>query len=197
MSYTFIFIGRSGAGKGTQAPLLEESLKKIDSTTEIVRMETGNIFRSFIKGDKWAQQKAKSITDAGGLQPEFLTINLWSTFFIEHFRNDPHIIIDGTPRKPFEATVLHGAFEFFERKKPIVVYLNVTRDWATEKLMARKRNDDTAEGIAKRLAWFDTEVLPTIEYYRHNPAYQFIEINGERPVSEVHEELLVRSGLKK
>jgi adenylate kinase family enzyme len=196
MSYTFIFIGRSGAGKGTQAPMLEESIKKIDATTDVVRMETGNIFRTFIKGDKWAQKKAKLITDVGGLQPEFLTVNLWSTFFIEHFHEDVHIIVDGTPRKTFEATVLHGAFQFFEREKPIVVYLNVTKEWAMEKLRARKRNDDTESGIEKRLAWFDTDVLPTIEYYRHNPAYRFIEINGEKSVDEVHEEILTRSGLK-
>ena len=47
---TFIFIGRSGCGKGTQVTLLQEHIKKQDHKRHILfYIETGERFRQFIK----------------------------------------------------------------------------------------------------------------------------------------------------
>ena len=46
-SQTFIFIGRSGSGKGTQIKLLEEYLS--DKNFKIKSVVMGDIFRSFFK----------------------------------------------------------------------------------------------------------------------------------------------------
>ena len=45
---TFVFIGRSGCGKGTQAKLLIEELKKNDPAHEVMYIETGARIREFI-----------------------------------------------------------------------------------------------------------------------------------------------------
>ena len=46
---TFIFIGRSGCGKGTQVTLLQEHFKKQDHKRHIFYIETGERFRQFIR----------------------------------------------------------------------------------------------------------------------------------------------------
>ena len=46
---TFIFIGRSGCGKGTQVALLQKYIKTQDYKRPILYIETGERFRQFIK----------------------------------------------------------------------------------------------------------------------------------------------------
>src|SRR3989344_8323139 len=74
----FIFIGMSGCGKGTQAKLLGEYLKKIDPEREVFFLETGAEFRRFIQGEGYTQRLSKKIYDEGGSQPEFLSVYMWS-----------------------------------------------------------------------------------------------------------------------
>ena len=46
---TYIMIGRSGSGKGTQTKLLKEYIKKQDPETEILHVESGDEFRDFLR----------------------------------------------------------------------------------------------------------------------------------------------------
>ena len=46
--HTFIFVGQSGSGKGTQVDLLKEKLQKRHPNDEIYHLETGENFRKFI-----------------------------------------------------------------------------------------------------------------------------------------------------
>ena len=94
----FIFTGRSGCGKGTQAELLMKRLKEVDPNRVIVYLETGKLFREFIKGDTYSQQLSKKNYDEGGLQPQFLTISMWSQFFINIVKPEAHVIMDGRGR---------------------------------------------------------------------------------------------------
>jgi adenylate kinase len=186
----FIFIGMSGCGKGTQAKLLQEHLKKIDPTRDTFYMQTGAVFREYIKGDTHTQKLSHEIYTSGGLQPEFLSIYMWADTFSKNFKGTEHLIVDGTPRKVHEAGVLHSIFEFYKRNaKPHLIFIKVGKEWAFEKLIARKRLDDSEDDIKRRLAWYDSEVAPTVEYYRNNPYYHFVEVNGEQSIEEVFEEL--------
>ena len=56
---TFIFIGRSGCGKGTQAELVQEHLKQIDPKRKVLYIQTGAEFREFIKGNSETQKLSK------------------------------------------------------------------------------------------------------------------------------------------
>ena len=187
---TYIFSGRSGCGKGTQVNLLVKTLQEKDPNRAIVHLETGNLFREFIKGNTYSQQMAKDILDKGGLQPEFLAIHLWSNFFIEQMNKDVHLIIDGTPRKAHEAIVLDSAIKFYERENPTFVFLNVSRDWSEKHLLSRKRADDTEEDIKARLDWYEAEVVPAVDYFRNNKDYKFIDIKGEQTIEEVHNDMI-------
>lgn len=186
---TFLFIGRSGCGKGTQAALLEKLLEHREPKMSIVHLETGKLFREFIKGATYTQEISKNILESGKLQPQFLTVALWSNFFVMNVRKECHLIIDGTPRRKDEASVLHTAFEFYDRVKPNIILLNVSRGWSEERMLERQRADDTKRDIELRLNWFETEVVPTIDYYKNNPFYAFHDINGEQPVESIHADI--------
>ena len=192
---TFIFTGRSGCGKGTQAELLEKILTEKSPEISVVHLETGKLFREFIVGESYTQGLSKMINKAGGLQPEFLTIHLWSDFFVKNIRENVHLITDGTPRKINEAKVLHTAFEFYKREKPKIIFLNVSRAWSKERMLARKRADDSLSDIEARLDWFDADVVPTIDFFRDNPFYDFHDVNGERTIEEIHDDIVKKVGL--
>ncbi len=187
---TFLFIGRSGCGKGTQAALLIEKLKKQAPARPVFYLEMGQKFREFIKKEGYTNTLSHAIYEKGGLQPSFLTIYTWSDIFINGFEREHHLVVDGTPRRLDEARVLDGALAFYKREKPVLVHLKVSRAWSKEKLLARKRFDDTDADIEERIAWFDTDVAPAIEFYRGNPDYRFVEVSGEQPIEKVHADII-------
>jgi adenylate kinase family enzyme len=187
---SFIFIGRSGCGKGTQVELLAKNLKEKESSIGVLYVQTGQEFREFIKGNALTQKKAKKIYDIGGLMPEFLTVNMWIKPLIEKYKGNQHIIFDGTPRKLHEAGVLDSVFGFYDLGKPWVINIVIGEEEALKRLLLRKRPDDTGKDIKRRLEWYESDVAPTLEFYRNNPSYNFLEINGERPVEDIHADIV-------
>lgn len=185
ISRVFVFIGRSGCGKGTQASGLEAGLRRAEPEKSIIHLETGKLFRQFIQGQNYTNEISNRIYKDGGLQPEFLTVHLWSDFFVSEMKKDANIIIDGTPRRLNEAVVLDTAFRFYGIDKPDIIYLNVSREWSRERMMERNRVDDNKHDIESRLDWFDTEVMPAIDYYRENAAYRFHDIDGQRTIEAI------------
>ncbi len=188
---TFIFIGRSGCGKGTQVKLLIEHLKESKETEKVFYLQTGQHFRDFVKEEGLANKLADEIMEEGGRQPDFLAVWVWSNAFLKNVKNEEHLIVDGTPRSLNEARILDTAMKFYKRKKPIVVYMDVSREWSEERLLARGRADDLEiEDIRKRLDWFEDDVLPAVSFYRDNLDYDFIFINGEQTIEEVSKEIM-------
>ena len=162
---TFIFIGRSGCGKGTQAILLREHFKKQNPGADIFYLETGAEFREFINSKNYSSELSARIYLSGDRQPDFLAIFIWSQVLIKNLKGGEHLIIDGTPRSAHEAEILHTALSFYERKNPVVIYLNISVEAAEERLRARKRIDDKDDKKNdKRLNWFETDVSPAIDF---------------------------------
>lgn len=191
---TFIFIGASGCGKGTQVSLLKERLAEKTPNTPIFYMQTGQYFREFIKEDNLAARIAREEVDRGERAPDFLAMHLWSKVFVANLTGEEHLILDGSPRSLNEAQNLDIALKFFRREQPVVVYIKVSPEWSIEHLLERAkkegRADDSLEGITKRVAWFEQDVLPAINYYRRDRDYDFIEIDGERSIEEVHRDII-------
>jgi adenylate kinase family enzyme len=218
---TFVFIGRSGCGKGTQAARLMEWLRKKDQTIveqsdaaaslvhlpaydkdahhhaarKVYYLETGKRFRQFIKEDGASSKLSADIYEKGLRQPDFLAVWMWSHLLIDEFGLNDHLIADGFPRSLLEAQVFMGAMNFYKRENVHIIYMNVSSAWSRERLQARAKLESRAEdksnaNIDVRLHWFDTEVLPAIEYLEKmsktgTSPVTFSEIDGEQPIEAV------------
>jgi adenylate kinase family enzyme len=187
---TFIFIGRSGCGKGTQSQLIQEYLKKNDPEHEILYIQSGAEFREFIKGDSITQKLSKKIYDTGEFQPEFLAIHMWTNILINKYKGNEHMIMDGMPRKYHEAGVLDSIWNFYSIQKPHVIYMDISKEESKKRLLARKRFDDIEAEIDNRLAWFEAEVIPTLDFFKNNPDYDYQVVNGEQDVNKVFADIL-------
>jgi len=175
--------------------MLMDYLKKSDPKRGIVYLHTGKQFREFITGETYTQKISKELYERGGLFPEFLAINMWSDFFVKEVKPDSHVIIDGSPRKINEATIFDTAGKFYGWEKPHILLLNVSREWATERLLSRgRKQDDSASSIQSRQDWYDSDVSKVVAFYRESPDCQFHEINGEQTIEKVHEEILRKIG---
>jgi adenylate kinase len=189
--HTFIFIGRSGCGKGTQVALLQEYIKQQDHNRYIFYIETGERFRQFIKEHSLSSRLAAEIYQTGNRQPDFIAVWMWSHLLVERMTGGEHVIFDGTPRSLREAQIIDTAIDFYSRQRPHVIYLNISRETSKARMMARRRMDDiNVEQIERRLNWFESDVLPAVEYFRRYSKYNFIELDGDRPVEVVQQELL-------
>jgi adenylate kinase family enzyme len=194
---TFIFMGRSAAGKGTQANLLIEYLKNKTPDVPIYSFESGGNLRNFYKGtDSYSARMIEDVLNKGGFLPEFVAIWNWSRRFIEDLKGGEHIIVDGSPRKQKEAEVLHGVWHFYKREFPKIIHLNASRDWCLARMKERGRADDiNPDSANSRLNLFDIEVAPILEWYSEHPEYSILEINGEQTIEEVHKEIIKKAGL--
>lgn len=192
--HTYIFIGASGSGKGTQVALLKDYMKKKEPEAPIFYLQTGQYFREFVKGDSYAAHIARDANEKGERQPDFLAMLLWSDIFVKNLTGEEHLIIDGSPRSLNEAQNLDIAMRFFHREQPAVIYIKVSPEWSIAHLLERAKKegrvDDTEESIRKRISWFERDVVPAVNYYRRDRDYDFIEINGERSIELVHRDII-------
>lgn len=188
---TFIFIGRSGCGKGTQAKLLIEYLKTKEGDRPVLYIETGNKFRDLVSGTSHTSRLAKVVADQSERQPDFLAVWTWSNSIIDNLMGDENMVLDGTPRSRLEAQVLDGALKFFGREKVNVIYVDISTEETKRRMEARGRADDKRPGdMEKRLAWFERDVIPAIQFYEEHPDYNLIRLNGEQTIETVQADLL-------
>lgn len=191
---TFIFFGRSGCGKGTQANKLMEYLRDIDPGRRTLYVETGARFREFMQEANHTSGLIRDIIGRGGLLPGFLPVWIWTDYLIRNTSGNEHIIFDGLSRRPEEAPVLDHAIRFYNRPETYVIHINVSSEWASKRLLARGRADDTSARIEERMRWYDADVIPAIEYFKSQPGYIYLEINGEQDMEAVTKELF--AGIK-
>lgn len=192
----YIFIGQSGAGKGTQVALLLETLQKYDSNRGVLYLETGKRFRELIATDLPTAKLTKQIMDNGELPPPFLGVHAWTHFLIEEYDGESHVVMDGTPRVPDEVPILLSAARFYGWDTH-VVYLKVGDEWAYEKTKGRGRADDLDEKkVWGRIEWFHQSVIPTIELLQNAPGVQFHCVHGEQSIEEVRQDICRELGLQ-
>jgi adenylate kinase family enzyme len=186
----YIFIGQSGSGKGTQAALLDQSIRAMHPTASLLHFETGNIFRSFIQTDSYTAHKTKEAMDQGVLPASFIGVHVWSHELINAFNGQEYVIIDGTPRVAEEVPILLSAARFYGWDTTIV-YIEVSDAWANDRLLGRGRADDVVElERVARLKWFHDNVMPAVELLRASTDATFVTINGERSIEEIHTDIV-------
>ena len=186
----FLLIGRSGCGKGTQAKLLIKYLKD-NNLGETLYVYTGERLRNFAeKEENFAARLAKSKMKDGDLLPSFLAVWLWSGALIEGIDENNIVIMDGSPRTLLEALMTDDAMEFYGRSNVVPIFLETSEEWSTQRMLGRGRSDDNLKSIKKRMAYFEKDVAPVIDYYEKESKHKLIKVNGEQSVEDVHREIL-------
>src|ERR1044072_6389779 len=98
MAKIIVLMGAPGAGKGTQARLLQERL-------HLPQISTGDIFRSLKNAQTPLAFEVRDIMERGQLVPDELTIRVVKDRTAQDDCRDGYIL-DGFPRTPAQARSL-------------------------------------------------------------------------------------------
>lgn len=171
----FIFLGTQGSGKSTQARLLAEELK-------LPLVEMGQIFRDRAQEDDEEALSIKKRLDAGELVPDQIAVQtLKNKVTQEKFKNG--YILDGYPRNAAQMAGL-------EKDIDKVFYVKVSDKEAINRLSLRARADDRQEALERRLEIYHQQTEPLLLEFKEQG--KLVEIDGERPIEEIHEDILKR-----
>ena len=189
MSKIILLMGAPGAGKGTQARLLQERLN-------LPQISTGDIFRALKDARTPLAEEVWALMEAGQLVSDDLTIRVVRE---RTGRDDcKHgYILDGFPRTPAQATMLEKlAVE--QQKRIQAILLDVPRELLEKRMTGRRncpicgeiyniyfrpakidnvcdlhpeiqlhhRADDNPETVQARLATYEEQTRPLLEYYQ-------------------------------
>lgn len=175
-----IFLGPPGAGKGTQAQRIAESL-------DIPHISTGEILRNAIASQTPLGKKAQGYVDQGKLVPDELLFDLVRDRLQQSDANKGWIL-DGFPRTVGQASFLENLLqELNQTNDYCALNLEVPDEILITRLLSRGRRDDNEETIRTRLDVYRNETAPVIDFYRSRSALK--DINGDRPMEEVAESL--------
>lgn len=203
-------MGAPGAGKGTQARLLQERLS-------LPQISTGDIFRALKQEQTPLAEELRQIMQAGTLVPDDLTIRIVR----ERTSRDDcgnGYILDGFPRTPAQAAMLdHLAIE--QGKHIQAIDIEVPRELLEKRMTGRRscpvcgeiynvyfkppkldnvcdvhidaqlyqRADDNAETVKTRLETYEQQTKPLLDYYR--VANLLHVVDGTRSPEEIYREI--------
>lgn len=178
-----VILGPPGAGKGTQAELLSESLG-------IPHISTGDLFRANISQGTPIGVEAKKYLDAGDLVPPEITISMVRDRLAEPDAAKG-FLLDGFPRSVAQAEALGGILADLETELNGVLSIVVDEDAVVGRMLARGRADDTEDVIRNRMRVYNDETAPLLAFY----AAQIIEIDGMGEVADVQQQILAKLGV--
>ena len=197
-----VLMGAPGAGKGTQARLLEERL-------HLPQISTGDIFRALENAQTPLALEVREIMLKGQLVPDELTIRVVKERTSQDDCRNGYIL-DGFPRTPAQAESLDLLAK--EQEKQIVpILIDVPQDLLEKRMIGRRkgpicneidniyvklpkydnvcdnhpeaqlvhRADDNPDTVRLRLETYDEKTRPLIEYYRQAGVLKTVDGSGD------------------
>nr|AKQ01304.1 adenylate kinase, adenylate kinase [uncultured actinobacterium Rifle_16ft_4_minimus_15811] len=183
MPLDIVVLGPPGAGKGTQAKLIE-------ADRGIPQIATGDILRAAVAAGSELGLRVKAILDRGDLVPDELMIELIRGKLSEDGTKEG-FVLDGFPRTLAQAEALDAMLAEFGRRLALALEFHVPEEVAVERLRGRARaegrTDDEPEVIRHRLEVFRAQTGPVLEHYRAQGI--LVAVHAQRPVEEVQAEV--------
>ena len=190
---TFVFLGRSGSGKGTQVELLK---KRLETSGQSLSLDMGGIYRSFFSHDGYIQEIARDVSmNQGKFQPDFLTNALFVANAIPTLDGTSHVFIDGYPRSSGQLATLKELLAYAKRDNPIFINIEVSAENVKKRMLGRGRGDDTSEKIDSRLAEYQRSVVPLLAEIKNDPSLTYLEIDGEPSIETIAADIAAKLGL--
>jgi adenylate kinase len=204
-----VFLGPPGAGKGTQAKILEDRFG-------YRQISTGDMLRRHRTQKTPLGLEAQGYMDAGKLVPDDLVIRMVEA----ELANVENVIVDGFPRtipqaqafdKLIDAKGLASVAVIFDVDNS-VLFERITGRWSnprTGRVYHAKFNppkvagiddedggplvqrpDDAPDVVTKRLKVYDDETAPLIAHYeRHG---DFVHVNGLGEIADVTKAIIAK-----
>ncbi len=206
-----VLLGPPGAGKGTQAQLLQEKFHGC-------QISTGDILRKAVAEKTALGKEAGSYIERGALVPDGVILNL-VTQRIQQPDCANGFLLDGFPRTVAQADGLQQILDSLGQRLDGVLSVQVPPDIIIERLSGRRtckecgamyhvtfspskkngmcdqcagalyqRNDDNPETVGTRLKVYESQTAPLVNYYRERGLLR--DIDGMGSVEEIHKRVL-------
>jgi adenylate kinase len=183
MPLDLVVLGPPGAGKGTQAKLIE-------ADRGIPQIATGDMLRAAIAAGTDLGRRVREIVDRGDLVPDDLMIEL----IRERLSGDgtgEGFVLDGFPRTLAQAQALDTMLGEIGRRLAAVLEFQLPEELAVTRLAGRAategRTDDAEDVIRHRLEVFHRQTEPVVEHYRARGI--LVGIHADRAIDEVFAEV--------
>lgn len=175
-----ILIGPPGAGKGTQAKLLEQALC-------LPQVSTGDLFRYNLKNATALGTLAKTYMDEGELVPDSVTVAMVKDR-LSRADAASGALLDGFPRTIAQAEALDALLAELGGRIAVVPHIVVDREELVQRLVKRAqvegRVDDSDEAtIRNRMRVYEEQTEPLLDYYSRRGLV--VEVNGQQSIDAV------------
>ena len=210
MSKIIVLMGAPGAGKGTQARLLQERL-------HLPQISTGDMFRALKHESTPLANEVRALMEAGKLVPDDLTIRVVRERTAREDCKDGYIL-DGFPRTPAQAAMLDQlAVEQGKRIQAIVIEMPL--ELLARRMTGRRncpvcgeiysvyfkppkidnvcdfhpdaqlvhRADDNEQTVTARLETYERQTRPLLDYYA--AANMLDKVDGTRDPETIYREI--------
>ena len=198
-----ILLGMPGAGKGTQAEIIQKDF-------DIANISTGAMMREVSRSEGELANKVQTYLSSGTLVPNDIIVEM----LVQRISEDDckkGFLLDGFPRNLNQGKALDSANVSID----LVLYLSISEDEIINRMSGRRvhpssgrsyhvihnpplkegfdditgealiqREDDAPEVIKKRLDVYFNETEPLLDFYR-NKNLKFIEIDASKSLEEV------------
>ena len=175
-----VLFGPPGAGKGTQAKILQEE-------RGLPQLSTGDMLRAAIAAGTELGKKVEAILAKGDLVSDDIVIGI-----IAERLDKPDAkngaVFDGFPRTIAQAEALDRLLASRGQKIDSVVELKVNDEILLERVKQRiaqgqSRPDDNPETLKNRLAVYYKNTAPLIAYYSQQG--KVVSVDGMAPIGDV------------
>ncbi|CAN1551947.1 Adk Adenylate kinase and related kinases [Paracoccaceae bacterium] len=211
MAPVLILLGPPGAGKGTQARMLQEDFG-------LVQLSTGDLLRAAAEAGTGAGRKARAVMEAGQLVSDDIVLAI-----LKDRMAAPDlakgIILDGFPRTAGQAGALDGLLADAGQRVTAAISLEVDDEAMVARVSGRytcagcgegyhesfkqpatagvcdkcggtamkRRADDNAETVRDRLTAYHAQTAPLITYYDGKGVLARLDAMG--PIADIRQAL--------